>query len=115
MPDHNQKSMAAPQDVDAATAALQRIAEHVQTSMQAHSAEKMPFVTLTYAQSIDGSIAAVRGVPTLLSGPASMKMTHTLRTLHDAILVGIGTVLADNPSLNARFAEGALWCSDATA
>ncbi|RMX65170.1 hypothetical protein DD238_004391 [Peronospora effusa] len=66
----------------------------------------LPFVTLTYAQSIDGSLTAERGKPTLLSGPASLKMTHTLRTLHDGILVGIGTVIADNPSLNTRLAEG---------
>ncbi|ETM45247.1 hypothetical protein L914_09640 [Phytophthora nicotianae] len=66
----------------------------------------MPFVTMTYAQSIDGSLTAERGKPTLLSGSASMKMTHMLRTLHDGIMVGVGTVLADNPSLNARLAEG---------
>ncbi|CAI5737064.1 unnamed protein product [Hyaloperonospora brassicae] len=67
---------------------------------------KMPFVTLSYAQSIDGSLAVERGKPTLLSGRASLKMTHMLRTLHDGILVGVGTVVADNPSLNARLAEG---------
>ncbi|KAJ0388844.1 hypothetical protein ATCC90586_010655 [Pythium insidiosum] len=66
----------------------------------------MPMVTLTYAQSLDGSIAAQRGTPTLLSGPASMTMTHRLRTLHDGILVGIGTILADNPSLNTRLVDG---------
>ncbi|KAG1704151.1 hypothetical protein DVH05_006162 [Phytophthora capsici] len=66
----------------------------------------MPFVTLTYAQSIDGSLTAERGKPTLLSGPASMKMTHMLRTVHDGIMVGVGTIIADNPSLNARLAEG---------
>ncbi|CAH0482576.1 unnamed protein product [Peronospora belbahrii] len=66
----------------------------------------LPFVTLSYAQSIDGSLAAERGKPTLLSGPASMKMTHMLRTLHDGIMVGVGTVIADNPSLNARLVEG---------
>ncbi|CAI5744201.1 unnamed protein product [Peronospora destructor] len=66
----------------------------------------LPFVTLAYAQSIDGSLTAERGKPTLLSGPESLKMTHTLRTLHDGILVGIGTVIADNPSLNARLVEG---------
>ncbi|KAF4042609.1 RibD C-terminal domain [Phytophthora infestans] len=67
---------------------------------------EIPFVTLTYAQSIDGSLAVERGKPTLLSGPASMKMTHVLRTLHNGIMVGVGTVIADNPSLNARLAEG---------
>ncbi|ETW00050.1 hypothetical protein, variant [Aphanomyces invadans] len=64
------------------------------------------FVTLTYAQSLDGSIAATRGQPTILSGAASMAMTHQLRAMHDGILVGIGTVLADNPSLTVRLVEG---------
>lgn len=71
---------------------------------QAHS--DRPFVTLTFAQSIDGSISAAPGEKTTLSGDASMRMTHTLRTLHDAILVGIGTVLADDPQLTVREVDG---------
>ena len=67
----------------------------------------LPFVTLTYAQSIDGSISATRGTPLLLSCSASMRMTHELRVTHDAIVVGIGTLIADNPSLTARLVEGA--------
>lgn len=94
-------------EVAANAETLVRVTHLVQAAMSAHTSLTLPFVTLTYAQSIDGSIAAVRGVPTLLSGRASLQMTHTLRTLHDAILVGVGTVVADNPSLNARFAEGA--------
>jgi GTP cyclohydrolase II len=65
-----------------------------------------PFVTLTYAQSLDGSIAADPGQPLSLSGPQSLLLTHCLRAAHDAILVGIGTVLADNPLLNVRLVEG---------
>jgi 3,4-dihydroxy 2-butanone 4-phosphate synthase/GTP cyclohydrolase II len=65
-----------------------------------------PFVTLTYAQSLDGSIAADPGQPLPLSGPQSLLLTHCLRAAHDAILVGIGTVLADNPLLNVRLIEG---------
>ena len=61
-----------------------------------------PLVTLSYAQSLDGSIAARRGTPFKLSGPESMEMTHRLRAAHDAILVGIGTVLADDPRLDVR-------------
>ena len=64
--------------------------------------DSYPWVTLTYAQSLDGSITSARGQPLGLSGPESMKMTHHLRSNHDAILVGIGTVLADNPRLTAR-------------
>jgi riboflavin-specific deaminase-like protein len=67
---------------------------------------RRPFVTLTYAQSIDGSIAARPGVPCALSGAESKRFTHQLRANHDAILVGIGTVLADDPQLNVRLVSG---------
>ena len=65
-----------------------------------------PHVTLAYAQSLDGSIAARPGEPLTLSGPESLRLTHQLRAQHDAILVGIGTVLADDPRLNVRLVEG---------
>jgi riboflavin-specific deaminase-like protein len=65
-----------------------------------------PQVTLSYAQSLDGSIADLPGRPLALSGSQSMAMTHSLRAAHDAILVGIGTVLADNPRLNVRLVPG---------
>ncbi len=65
-----------------------------------------PLVTLSYAQSIDGSIARRRGEPLTLSGSASMKITHQLRAIHDGILVGIGTVQADDPKLTVRHVTG---------
>jgi 3,4-dihydroxy 2-butanone 4-phosphate synthase/GTP cyclohydrolase II len=65
-----------------------------------------PWVTLAFAQSIDGSIAARRGVPLALSNAASLEITHLLRARHDAILVGIGTLLADDPQLNVRLVPG---------
>ncbi len=65
-----------------------------------------PYVTLTYAQSIDGSITVRRGEPMELSCTQSLAMTHELRAQHDAILVGIETVLADDPRLTVRLAEG---------
>jgi len=69
-------------------------------------ATQYPFVTLSYAQSIDGSIATRQRTPLDLSGAASMRMTHELRAIHDAILVGIGTILADNPELTVRLVRG---------
>jgi len=65
-----------------------------------------PAVTLSYAQSLDGSIAARRGFPLQISGPESTQLTHQLRAVHDAILVGIGTVLADDPHLTVRHGQG---------
>lgn len=65
-----------------------------------------PYVTLTYAQSLDGAIAARPGHPLALSCKESQTLTHALRAAHEAILVGIGTVLADNPSLTVRLVAG---------
>lgn len=65
-----------------------------------------PFVTLTYAQSLDGSIAARPGEPLQISGPETLELTHALRAAHDGILVGINTVLSDNPQLTVRHADG---------
>lgn len=59
-------------------------------------------VTLSYAQSWDGSITTAPGEAMVLSSDAGMQMTHQLRSLQDGILVGIGTVLADDPRLTVR-------------
>ncbi|GAA5979926.1 hypothetical protein JCM10908_001467 [Rhodotorula pacifica] len=68
----------------------------------ATSEETRPFVTLTWAQSLDGKIAGPNKSQVTLSGNESMRFTHRLRELHDSILVGVGTVLNDDPSLTAR-------------
>lgn len=66
-----------------------------------------PLVTLTYAQSLDGSITHRRGEAGLaISGMETKRLTHWLRTRHDAILVGVGTLLADDPKLTVTHAEG---------
>lgn len=65
-----------------------------------------PVVTVSWAQSADGSIAAAGGARTAISGPESMAFTHALRAMHDAILVGITTVLTDDPQLSVRLVEG---------
>ncbi|KAJ2630437.1 2,5-diamino-6-(ribosylamino)-4(3H)-pyrimidinone 5'-phosphate reductase [Coemansia sp. RSA 1290] len=60
-----------------------------------------PAVTLTFAQSLDGKVS-LPSQQLHLSGPESLAMTHHLRAAHDAILVGIETVICDNPQLNVR-------------
>jgi len=65
-----------------------------------------PTITLSYAQSLDGSIAFQPGEQTTISGESSFMLTHGLRAMHDAILIGVGTVLSDDPQLTVRFQEG---------
>ncbi|KAH7083113.1 dihydrofolate reductase-like domain-containing protein [Paraphoma chrysanthemicola] len=72
------------------------------TSTSTSQTESKPYVTLTFATSLDSQISLAPGVQTVLSGPASKAMTHYLRSKHDAILVGAGTAVADDPSLNCR-------------
>lgn len=62
----------------------------------------VPSVTLTFATSLDSALSLAPGVQTALSGPESKAMTHYLRSRHDAIMIGVGTAIADNPSLNCR-------------
>ncbi len=61
-----------------------------------------PRVTLKLATSLDGKIAMASGESQWITGPHSRQQGHRLRATHDAILVGVETVLADNPQLTAR-------------
>ncbi|WP_237185328.1 bifunctional diaminohydroxyphosphoribosylaminopyrimidine deaminase/5-amino-6-(5-phosphoribosylamino)uracil reductase RibD [Rothia nasimurium] len=72
------------------------------------AAGRRPFVTAKIASSLDGFIAAADGTSQWITGEHARADGHALRTRADAIMVGTGTVLADNPQLTARTPEGQL-------
>ena len=67
-----------------------------------HAGTGRPFVVLKLAATLDGKIATATGESRWISGTASRKLGHRLRQEVDAILVGVGTVLADDPQLTVR-------------
>ncbi len=77
------------------------------TFMTAHE-QRRPFVTLKWAQSADGFMDSDRpdGHPEHFSTPLSAMLVHRLRSLHDAILIGSGTAIADHPRLDCRLWPG---------
>ena len=66
----------------------------------------LPFITVKFAQTLDGRIASASGDSRWISSGPSLKLAHRLRCHHDSVMVGIGTILTDNPSLTVRRVKG---------
>lgn len=67
---------------------------------------RKPFITIKFAQTLDGKIASSDRSSKWISSPESLKFAHKLRASNDAILVGIGTILSDDSKLTTRLVRG---------
>jgi diaminohydroxyphosphoribosylaminopyrimidine deaminase/5-amino-6-(5-phosphoribosylamino)uracil reductase len=107
-----------PQVTGGGVEALRRADIHVESGILEHEAQGLlapwakyvtaglPFVRLKLALSLDGRIATRTGASRWVTGPEARARVHLLRSRCDAVLVGVGTVIADDPRLNVRHVEG---------
>lgn len=93
---------AADIEVDLGTGATE--AREINAGFLTRLAQGRPMVALKLATTLDGRIALANGASRWITGPEARQRAHLLRATHDAILVGTGTVAADDPQLTCRLA-----------
>lgn len=93
---------------DAVGLELTEQARHLNRRWVAAKKEGRPFVTAKIAHTLDARVSAANGTSMWITGPEARAEGHALRSTVDAIMVGSGTLAADNPSLTARTPEGTL-------
>ena len=91
--------------IEVRTGLMQNAAADLNPGFLKRVAAKLPFVRLKLASSIDGCIAMTSGESQWITGPEARADVQRLRASSGAVMTGIGTVLADDPSLNVRAAD----------
>lgn len=92
--------------IEIATGILEEESRRLNEAYIKYITTGQPFVILKIASSLDGKIATASGESKWITGEQSRKMVHRLRSEVDAVMVGIGTVLKDDPMLNVRLIKG---------
>ncbi|MFZ2397903.1 MAG: bifunctional diaminohydroxyphosphoribosylaminopyrimidine deaminase/5-amino-6-(5-phosphoribosylamino)uracil reductase RibD [Smithella sp.] len=92
--------------IEVKTGVLEKDCRHLNEKFFHYMETGLPYVTVKYAQTLDGRIATATGESQWISSAASLKLAHQLRAEHDAILVGRKTVDKDNPELTVRLVKG---------
>lgn len=88
--------------IDVITGVLQKEAERLNEDFFVYIRKKRPFIHLKIAQTLDGKIATKTGSSKWITGEKSRRYAHRLRKEATAVMVGVGTVLKDNPQLTVR-------------
>jgi diaminohydroxyphosphoribosylaminopyrimidine deaminase/5-amino-6-(5-phosphoribosylamino)uracil reductase len=88
--------------IEVTTGVLEREARALNRAFFIAIERQRPHVTMKWAMTLDGKIAAVDRTSRWITGPAARVEAHRLRSASDAIVTGIGTVLADDPALTVR-------------
>lgn len=81
---------------------LEKEARELNEAFIKYITSSTPFVTMKSATTLDGKIATASGDSKWITSPKSRQLVHRMRSESDVVITGIGTVLADNPSLNVR-------------
>ncbi|WP_083907296.1 bifunctional diaminohydroxyphosphoribosylaminopyrimidine deaminase/5-amino-6-(5-phosphoribosylamino)uracil reductase RibD [Desulfocapsa sulfexigens] len=93
------------QGIEVLSGVLENECKEVNLPFVKHITTGKPFVVMKAGMSLDGKLSYQKGVPGKMTGAKSRRTVHGLRNSMDAILVGVGTVIADNPSLTTRLVK----------
>jgi diaminohydroxyphosphoribosylaminopyrimidine deaminase/5-amino-6-(5-phosphoribosylamino)uracil reductase len=108
IPDHaGGAAWLARQGLALTSGVLRAECEELNRAFMVWARKRRPWFTLKAAATLDGKVATWRGESRWVTGEVARREGHRLRDRHDAVLVGVGTVVADDPSLTVRGVSGA--------